>query len=207
MADGEHKRGSPEDPNVRSQGLSRAEQLVHRVLNFLFNRRDIVIDNELYLRRWFVTPRTWAKRLFLHCILRADEQRHLHDHPWDFASLMLKGGYREKMASTSPFLVLSSVSPFPECHASKAALESIQFRVVRPGQIVRNKAEHAHAVAPLNGPVWTLVQTGQARRNWGFFVEGGQWVDWREYLGLQGRPDHPEDQVPLAPRRGAEVHQ
>jgi hypothetical protein len=44
-----------------------------------------------YMRRYiFRTP--WFT-LRLHHILRSDDDRHLHDHPFDFTSFLLTGGY------------------------------------------------------------------------------------------------------------------
>lgn len=151
-----------------------------RVLNWLFTKlfkyRDIVKQVEgkdaLYLRRFFIfrTKMFPNFRIFLHFINRSDDDRHLHDHPWDFTSLILSGGYNEVLPPGDEFMVR------------------------KPGQILRNKAEHIHKVQLRdNKPAWTLVRARQARRIWGFHTESG-WVDWRKYLGLDAHhPDSPED--------------
>ena len=59
---------------------------------------DFVIGNPAapYLRRWWVIPRTFDEgNIYAHEILRSDEDRALHDHPWDNVSLLLSGSYRE----------------------------------------------------------------------------------------------------------------
>ena len=46
-----------------------------------------------YMRRW--TLRTPIGMLRLHHILRGDDDREFHDHPFDFTSIILAGGYVE----------------------------------------------------------------------------------------------------------------
>ena len=43
------------------------------------------------------------------------------------------------------------------------------------------KAEAAHRLDLLDGPMWTYVTTGPVRRRWGFHTEQG-WVHWSRYL-------------------------
>jgi hypothetical protein len=53
-------------------------------------------DGQPYLIRWAInTPLLGIK---LHHILRSDEDRDLHDHPWSFLSVILWGGYWEHTA-------------------------------------------------------------------------------------------------------------
>lgn len=176
--------------------LSRAERVLHWVLNKVFRHRDVVVDGELYLRRWFITPRSWSKRLFLHCILKADDQRILHDHPWDFTTLILKGGYNE--------VFRENIVSRDRVDGLKVVWPAIRTRMSEPGTLRRYPAEHVHAVAPLRGPAWTLVCASQARRVWGFWVPKGYainfatWVDWRTHLGLPDAPEHVEDIIPPA---------
>lgn len=204
-----HDRAAPD--HVNRNGLNRFERVLHAVLNKLFKRRDIIIDNELYLRRWFITPRSWKKRVFLHCILRPDEDRHLHDHPWNFATLVLKGGYDETFYMPEDALeswgrhpldltkLPMTVDNFPKHsggqNLGELFMQARYIRRVRPGCILVNKAEHTHAVKPYNGIVWTLLLVDQAKRVWGFWdTERGCWRDWRSYLGLPAdTPDYPED--------------
>ena len=50
-----------------------------------------------YMVRYFISkPNTKAKgRIYLHHFLRSDHDRALHDHPWNFVSIILRGGYWE----------------------------------------------------------------------------------------------------------------
>lgn len=148
--------------------------MIFRLLSKLFNYRDIVGKEGLYLRRFFLTPRWLPKRIFLHYFVRGDKDRFLHDHPWDFITLCLAGGYEETWRPD-----LGSV------YAPRRRLMPGQWRSVR--------AEHTHKVTLLKSPTWTLLVVGRARRQWGFHTNAG-WVNWREYLGLPSdTPDSPED--------------
>ena len=63
-------------------------------------RRRIVMDrvnNEPYLERYYVflSDRTWFPfNVFLHKFLKSDPDD-VHDHPWPYATLILRGGYWE----------------------------------------------------------------------------------------------------------------
>lgn len=71
------------------------DRLIHGVLNRVFEKRDVVIDGELYLRRWYLKGRGTDEQWFLHNIRLPDAGRELHDHPWDFTTKILSGGYTE----------------------------------------------------------------------------------------------------------------
>lgn len=106
-----------------------------------------------YMHRWyFRTP--WGA-IRLHHILRSDQAEALHDHPWDFCSFLLSGGYTEVRPDGAVY--------HPQ------------------GSVVRRRAEDLHRLI-IWRPVWTLVFTGPRRRTWGFQTETG-WVPWAEALG------------------------
>ena len=54
-------------------------------------------DGEPYLILYFVyrPKRKTTGRVYLHHIIRSDDFRALHDHPWKFTSFMLWGHYYE----------------------------------------------------------------------------------------------------------------
>jgi hypothetical protein len=105
-----------------------------------------------YMRRWVLqTP--WFM-LRLHHILRSDVRDYFHDHSMDFVSLVLRGGYVEYMPDGS--------------------------RVCKPGSIVRRRAEDLHYLELLKDSAWTLLVTGQYRRDWGFQTEDG-WIAAGKY--------------------------
>ena len=120
-----------------------------------------VIDDpataEPYMYRWRLIRTPWFG-LYLHKVVRDDSDRDLHDHPFDFISLVLSGGYLEEFADGTTL------------HR-------------RPWTVVRRQAERLHRVMLTESrrPAWTLVWLGSHRREWGFNTVRG-WVPWRRYI-------------------------
>lgn len=114
-----------------------------------------------YMLRWFIIPRNRRFNIYLHKFLRDDDDRALHDHPWWFVSLILKGGYFERV---EPNRIISR----------------------SPGSIAFRPATHRHRVI-LRGntgqrePCWTIVVTGRKKRTWGFWCPKG-FVPWHEFV-------------------------
>jgi hypothetical protein len=82
-----------------------------------------------YLIRWRLIWTRWFS-LYLHHILRSDEDRELHDHPWSFLTVILTAGYTELTPRGKAF------------HP--------------PGSILHRPAPWPHRLI-LSRPVWTLV--------------------------------------------------
>lgn len=136
-----------------------------RIWNFLvhrWNRFRYVIramDGAPYLIRYRLLSTPWCG-IYLHHILKSDADRHLHDHPWNFISIMLKGEYVE-------FRSDGTCKPVPTTRMAPA--------------FAKRKAEDFHRLKLYKGvTVWTLVIVGRRRRNWGFMTEDG-WVPWQDY--------------------------
>lgn len=119
-----------------------------------------------YMRR-YIFKHPWGT-VRLHHILRSDNDRHLHDHPFDFTSILLTGGYHE----VTQHRVWSSC-----CAADQEAWWYPRWSVVR------RRATDLHRLV-LERPVWTLCFTGPKVRSWGFLTQHG-WVwhgDYEAYL-------------------------
>lgn len=97
-----------------------------------------------YLIRWRLETPVGSLRV--HHWLGPDDDRHFHDHPWDFTTFVVKGGYVDK-------------SPDGEQHLKAPTVQ-------------RRAATHQHTVYPDPGGAWTIVFTGPKVRNWGFWVAG-----------------------------------
>ncbi len=127
--------------------------------------------NGSYMRRWIL--RTPFGMLRLHHILRSDTDRHLHDHPFDFVSFLLTGGYHEAV-------------PCPHCDRFDGTndgcyrcKEGLKTQYWPRFSVVRKRAEDLHRLT-LDKPIWTLVFSGLKRREWGFQTENG-WVPASNY--------------------------
>lgn len=130
-------------------------------------------DGRTYLaRRRISTP--WF-RIFLHKMEAPDPGFHLHDHPWNFVSLILWGGYTEEREFTS---VASERAGHVE-----AGYRSWYGDRVRYGFLNVNRMPLylAHRIVELNKKTcWTLVIGGRRQREWGFYQPDG-WVFHSDY--------------------------
>ncbi|RQS39845.1 hypothetical protein DIE01_16150 [Burkholderia sp. Bp8990] len=106
----------------------------------------------------------------VHRILRSDNDRHLHDHPWPTISIILRGGYWE-------------ILPAMQCQ--DPSLDPYLWRRVwrGPGSIVFRRAHHRHRIELPDGrDSWSLFIMGRYTKQWGFYTREG-FVYWRTYLG------------------------
>ena len=115
---------------------------------------DFVIGND-YLRRWWVMPRNENCNVYLHEIVRSDDDRALHDHPWANSSFILFGGYIE--------------------HTPKGPF------IRQPGDFVERPADALHRLEVTPGTSCvSLFVTGPKVREWGFQCPQG-WVHWQDF--------------------------
>lgn len=115
-----------------------------------------------YMRRWIV--KTPFGMLRLHRILRRDLDRDPHDHPFDFVSIVLFGGYVEELYG------IKGGKP-----------ESCETIWHTAGSVIRRKAEDAHRICYVQPSTTTLVLTSGKKRSWGFYTHQG-WIPWRSYV-------------------------
>lgn len=123
----------------------------------MFRKPDFIIGgpSRPYMFRWYLLPRNPWFNVYLHCILRDDDDRALHDHPWQSVSIVLSGSYCE--------------------------VRDTRWRVYGPGSVIYRRAETSHRLEVVRGPVWTLFVTGARVRNWGFHCPRG-WVPWQKFV-------------------------
>lgn len=121
----------------------------------MFSKRVIRDEatGDPYLIRWELIVTRWFS-LKLHRILRPDWARDLHDHPWWFVALVLRGGYVEEV--------------------EYAHIRKVRWFNWKP-------ATGAHRIVTVKPNTWTLVLTGPRCRKWGFYTVEG-WVHWKRYL-------------------------
>ncbi len=144
--------------------------LLLKLLERLGRRRVVMdrVNNEPYLERYYLFLKdrdTFPFNIFLHKFLRSDPDD-LHDHPWPYATVILKGGYWE----WTP--VFNS--------AGEKITEIAKWRA--PGHIRINSATSLHRIELDPGvECWTLFMPGAKTREWGF-VQSGVWQQWEQYL-------------------------
>ena len=134
-------------------------------------RKRIVMDrveNEPYLERYYLFLRERERfpfNVFLHKFLKSDPDD-VHDHPWPYATLILKGGYWEWIP-----------------HFDTVGRKTGEYQVWRgPGHFRISKANSFHRIE-LDPDItaWTLFMPGPKQRDWGFLVKN-KWIQWEQYL-------------------------
>ena len=134
-------------------------------------RKRIVMDrvnDEPYLERYYLflkDRKHFPFNVFLHKFLKSDPDD-VHDHPWPYATLILKGGYYEwlpqfnsKGAKISEIAVWRGPGSFRVCGAS---------------------SYHRIELDP-DVECWTLFMPGPQLREWGF-LHKGEWIQHEQYL-------------------------
>lgn len=135
---------------------------------------------------WWRRPVAWTLQQFgiavrIHEILRSDDDRALHDHPWPYLTVILSGGYYEH-----------TVDAFGELSTWHG-----------PGDVLYRSADFRHRLE-LFRPFWfgvgahdararipavTLFITGRWQQSWGFFPGTGETkVSPKVYLSERGHP-------------------
>jgi len=113
----------------------------------------------LYMQRWWlIKPGFLPFSIRVHHIVRPDADRHLHDHPFNYRTIILRGGYVEE-------------DVFGE------------FDIRVSGDTVKATANTFHRISHVDHKdgAWTLFIMGRRRNQWGFMVDGHK-VHWTEYL-------------------------
>lgn len=134
-------------------------------------RKRIVMDrvnDEPYLERYYLFLKDRKKfpfNIFLHRFLKSDPDD-LHDHPWPYATIIVKGGYWEW-------------TPVLDRQGKKIA----EFQRWRgPGHFRFCNANSFHRIElDPNVDCWTVFMPGPQQRDWGF-MQKGQWVQHEQYL-------------------------
>ncbi len=134
-------------------------------------RKRIVLDrvsDQPYLERYylFLTDRKWFPfNVFLHRFLKSDPDD-VHDHPWPYATVILRGGYWEWV---------------PKFNSAGQKIGEIRHWR-GPGHFRVCSATSYHRIELCPGvDCWTLFMPGPQRRQWGFLVNN-QWIHNEQYL-------------------------
>lgn len=137
-------------------------------------RKRIVMDresNEPYLERYYLFLKDRDKfpfNVFLHKFLKSDPDD-VHDHPWPYATLILKGGYYEWVATFNS-------------NGEKIS-ETRHWRSAGHFRTCSAKSFHRIELDP-TVTAWTLFMPGPKQRDWGFWTKG-KWMQWQEYINMR----------------------
>lgn len=135
--------------------------------------------DDIYLIRYTLLKTKWCC-IYLHRFLRSDRDD-FHDHPWNFASWLLKGEYDE----------------YRQHKACKERCWHYTRRTTSRNSFILRKATTAHKVMVGKHLTWpereqaplTLFIGGRRKREWGFITHQGKWIQWQEYLNIPKRQE------------------
>lgn len=138
-----------------------------------------------YLRRWWLIPRNPVFNVYLHQFLRDDDDRALHDHPWFWCSILLRGDYVEH--------TIAAGGVHRRQHRTKGSVRfASPWRAHRielfPWFLGFEDADPRPAAGEdertLRAPCWTLFITGPRVRSWGFHCPEQGWVHWKKFTSV-----------------------
>jgi hypothetical protein len=121
---------------------------------------------QVHFRRYRLLQTPWFA-VYIHQILKSDEDADPHDHPWNFTSVILEGAYHED-------------SWYPPL------FDKMQSRDCYSGDVIEHKGEDAHKLRLISKEVWTLVIVSGRTRYWGYQTKAG-WIGHQEYRQLKNR--------------------
>lgn len=120
-----------------------------------------------YLLRWWLIPRNRFFNIYLHKFLRDDDDRALHDHPWAWCSILLRGKYVEH-----------TIAPGGIHRRQLRTAGTVKFALP-------SKAHRIELLVDGEGysiPCWTVFITGPRVRQWGFHCPERGWVHWQDFV-------------------------
>jgi hypothetical protein len=135
------------------------------------DRKRIIMDRtseEPLLTRYYIFLKDRTKfpfNVFIHKFHKSDPDD-VHDHPWPYATLILKGGYYEW-------------TPVFDGEGKKIA-ETCSWRGAGHFRICSANSYHRIELDP-NITAWTMFMPGPQKREWGFLVKN-IWIHNEHYL-------------------------
>lgn len=136
-----------------------------RLIDWLIRRAQCKPHLHLHLtgymeRWWLLQPSRFLPfSIRVHHILRADNDRTPHNHPWVFRTIVLRAWYVEEVE----------------------ILNGTSTKVVSVGETYERTIDQYHRIAAVpRGGVWTLFIMGNKTTQWGFKVDGRH-VNRRDY--------------------------
>lgn len=119
-------------------------------------------NDDDYLTRWRLIQTPWFG-VYLHKIETPDPRPTLHNHPWPFVALVLRGGYAEQRRDES---YLGSAYAFPHTVRRLNVMPMSSYHWI----------EKLHRT-----PTWTLVLVGRRKRVWGYLDRDGTYTEFHKH--------------------------
>lgn len=167
------------------------------IVNFLIwlAKRNPFVHIPGYMNRWWLVPYTkfpegvlkvfpflkWVERKIpavrLHEILRSDNDRDLHDHPWPFVSVILRGGYyeeRPKYDRAGLYIGLTTTFHGPGDILFRRAGDFHRLTLLQETNTIND-------LTPVPVRCWTLFITFAYAQKWGYLVHPAYKQRYEEY--------------------------
>lgn len=116
-----------------------------------------------YFHRWALQFKNWSIRL--HWWHADDDHRAFHDHPHSFLTIVLWGGYTDRVMFKSG---------------------TTREEVLRVGSIRWRSYKHRHQVIDVIPGSWTLLFTGPSTHRWGFWTNAHKRYSRDTYFAVKG---------------------
>lgn len=143
-------------------------------------------DGQEYLIRWTLLNFFGLFKIRLHHIKLSDADC-VHDHPWDFITFVLKGGYIEWLeAEYRGQLYTHDPKPFHHVYKERKNWMYCQGAYWRgPGAVLVRGATTKHRIELFpERTSWSLVIMFRRKRLWGFWTKLG-FIPWFNYSSTQ----------------------
>lgn len=155
-------------------------------------------DGSAYLTRWGFRSKWFS--VYLHKLDAPDPGTDLHDHPWPFVSIILRGGYVEQTWATATAVLRArwatgavgmAIRPDDQfrgryVHHSARGRWSRRYRKWPDTRINAMGLGRVHRIVSVEPDTWSLVLCGPKRTDrpanasWGFYTVDG-YVDHHAY--------------------------
>lgn len=136
-------------------------------------------NGSLYMGRWALFESRWLSAR-VHYIATADDDRALHDHPWNFVSLVLQGGYVEARPLTVEPCFMQVQRPVVLGDPEPEWVEQVMLTRRVAGAMAFRRATDRHRVVSVDRGTYTLFVYGLGVQWWGFYTREGK-VHWQDF--------------------------
>ena len=139
-----------------------------KLINYLFLVKEIVSkEGVVHFRRYRLLDTPWL-RIYIHNLLVSDEDKHMHNHPWSFFTLLLKGSYEQL------FYIKSKVGA--DCGGTIKMYERDSFTMGKNAY---------HKITLLTPTAWTLFFAYGKKSSWGYLLDDKSHIDFKDYRSLK----------------------
>lgn len=135
------------------------------IRKYLLTKEIVSKQGQVHFRRYRLLQLPWFA-VYVHQLCRSDQDLDPHDHPWHFQSVILEGSYHEMS------------NCYPDFNGP-------QYKQYYTGDVIKHHAEDVHKITLVSTEVWTLVFASGRKRDWGYRLSNGAWIDHKSYRQLK----------------------